>query len=251
MQQIYPHVRILGLALVVDYQKTNKALILADLHIGYEEALNKQGVLVPRFQFRVMEGVLKRLLKNRRFDSVVINGDLKHEFGSISDQEWRETLSILDTLAGHSDQIVLVKGNHDTLLGPIANKKRVMVKDFLMLDKMLIVHGHRLPGDIGCKAFVPKAEAIIIAHEHPAIKIRAGSRQERYKCFLKGSWDAKPLIVMPSFNPLYEGSDILAESLLSPYLSASTIPGFEVYVVPDDSMEALYFGRVKDLLREN
>ena len=26
-------------------------LIISDLHIGFEEAMNKQGILIPRFQF--------------------------------------------------------------------------------------------------------------------------------------------------------------------------------------------------------
>ena len=30
---------------------TNKTLIVTDFHMGYEESLNKRGVLVPRFQF--------------------------------------------------------------------------------------------------------------------------------------------------------------------------------------------------------
>ena len=39
---------------------TNKALIFSDFHMGYEEALNKQGILVPRFQF---EEIMQRLEK--------------------------------------------------------------------------------------------------------------------------------------------------------------------------------------------
>ena len=33
------------------YIKKHKLLVFADFHIGYEESLNKQGVLIPRFQF--------------------------------------------------------------------------------------------------------------------------------------------------------------------------------------------------------
>ena len=34
------------------YLKEYSTLIIADCHIGFEEALNKQGLMVPRFQFK-------------------------------------------------------------------------------------------------------------------------------------------------------------------------------------------------------
>ena len=47
--EISSGIEIIDLAL---YLKKEKILIIADTHIGYEEALNKQGMLVPRFQFK-------------------------------------------------------------------------------------------------------------------------------------------------------------------------------------------------------
>ena len=47
------------------YLKKQKTLILADVHLGYEEMLNKQGILIPRHQFsetiKHLEEVLIRL----------------------------------------------------------------------------------------------------------------------------------------------------------------------------------------------
>ena len=111
---------------------TNKTLIVTDFHIGYEEALNKQGLMVPRFQF---DEIMKRLgsifkkLKDVKIDRIIINGDLKHEFGTISDQEWRHTLKLLDYFGKHCKEIILIKGNHDNILGPIAKKRNVKVLD--------------------------------------------------------------------------------------------------------------------------
>jgi hypothetical protein len=34
------------------YLKEQKVLVIADLHIGYEEALTKQGIMVPKFHFK-------------------------------------------------------------------------------------------------------------------------------------------------------------------------------------------------------
>ena len=53
--KILPNIEIVDLLLYFD-----SALVIADIHIGYEEALNKQGVLVPRQQF---EDMAKRIEK--------------------------------------------------------------------------------------------------------------------------------------------------------------------------------------------
>jgi hypothetical protein len=61
---------------------------------------------------------------------------------------------------------------------------------------------------------------------------------------LKGTWKKKELIVMPSFNPLVEGTDIVKEQLLSPFLDK--IDDFEVWISRQE--EVLNFGKVKHFL---
>ena len=55
--QIAPDMEIVDLAL---YLEKEKILIIADPHIGLEEALNKQGILMPKFQFKEMYAKLKK-----------------------------------------------------------------------------------------------------------------------------------------------------------------------------------------------
>jgi len=55
--EITKDIEIIDLCL---YLKKEKILIITDTHIGYEESLNKQGVLIPRFQFK---GIIERLEK--------------------------------------------------------------------------------------------------------------------------------------------------------------------------------------------
>ncbi len=73
--------------------------------------------------------------------------------------------------------------------------------------------------------------------------LKKGSRVEVFKCFLKGSWNKKTLVVIPSFNLVTEGTDILKDKVLSPFLSQD-ISDFEVFVV---SEKAYYFGKLKNL----
>ncbi|MBW2975474.1 metallophosphoesterase [Candidatus Woesearchaeota archaeon] len=235
--QIAEDIEIIDLAL---YLKKDNILVLADTHIGYEEALNKQGVLIPRFQFKeIVERLEAVLRKAGKPDKIIINGDIKHEFGAISEQEWRHTLRLLDFLGRHCREIILVKGNHDNILGPIARKRGVKVLESYRVDGVLVVHGHRIIGRDELKGI----KTIIIGHEHPAVSVCEGARAELFKCFLKGKWKNRTLIVQPSFNLVSEGTDVLKERLLSPFLQQE-LGSFECFLVGD---EVYGFGKLEKL----
>lgn len=256
MKALDKNIEIVDLGLWIPKER---ALVIADLHLGYEEEQHSQGVLVPRMNFndirkRLEENIFNALEKKdgRKFGglekrsggigTIVINGDLKHEFGRISEQEWKEVLDMLEFLQKHCRRIVLVQGNHDNILGPIANWKNLKVEKefYLPKEKILIAHGNREPEGRSLK----KAETIVIAHEHPAVSLRDGAKAEKYKCFLKGKWKGKKVIVMPSLLSLTEGTDVLKENLLSPMLQGN-LQEFEAWLVED---KVYYFGRLKDLL---
>ena len=126
------------------YLKKESVLIISDLQLGYEENLNKQGILIPRFQLKDIKKNLEILLKKLKPKKVVINGDLKHEFGTISDQEWRDSLRIFDIILKYSKEIILIKGNHDIVLEPIAKKRDILVVENLIIENLLILHGHKI-----------------------------------------------------------------------------------------------------------
>jgi len=236
--EIEKGIEIIDLALYLEKQQI---LVIADVHIGYEEALNKQGMMVPRFQFK---DILQRLefifaelkKKNKQVSRIIINGDLKHEFGTISDQEWRETLQTLDFLEKQCEKIILVRGNHDTVLGKIANKKNIEIVDKLETDGILFAHGDEIKET--------KAKTIIIGHEHPAVSLKEDVRIEKFKCFIKGKYKGKTLIVQPSFNLVTEGTDISKEDILSPYLKQD-LKKFECWIVAAKG-KVFYFGKLKD-----
>jgi hypothetical protein len=183
---------------------------------------------------------LEPVFKKVKPEMIVMLGDIKHEFGTISRQEWRDTLNLFDYLISKTGKVVLIKGNHDTILGPLAEKKDLAVRDSFFVDNILFCHGHKLL-DEKSEAF-KKAKTIIIGHEHPAIGLRDGPRVEKYKCFLLGKFKGKKLIVMPSFNFVTEGTDVLQEKLLSPFIE--NIHDFEVFVVGD---KVYKFGKINKL----
>lgn len=243
--KIAENIEIFDLALYLNKEKT---LIFADFHMGYEEALNKEGILLPRFQLKEtlerLEQIFLSLKKNKKeITKMVINGDLKHEFGTISEQEWRDVLKLLDFLSRYCRKIILIKGNHDTILGPIADKRKLKIAGSLKFEDTLIIHGDKI--NKNTETLIKKAKTLIISHEHPAVSLREGSRVETFKCFLKGKYKNKTLIVQPSFNLVTEGTDIAKEKLLSPFLQQN-LDNFEVYVVAD---KVYYFKRLRNIVK--
>lgn len=227
-------IELLDLGLIADNN-----LVLADIHLGYEESQNKQGVLMPRVHFKALLERLKKMLEGKKFDSIILNGDIKHEFGSISTSEWRNAVKLFDFLAKFTNKIQLIEGNHDPMLHYIAKKRNMDILEFVVIGDKYIFHGDKIPKDEQFK----KSKIIIIGHDHPAIGLHKQARVEVYRCFLSGKWKDKKIIVMPSCNLASEGSDILATKPLSPFLK-SGYEDLEVYIVSD----AVYdFGKVANL----
>ena len=173
--EIQKNIEMIDLAL---YLKESKTLIIADTHIGYEESLNKQGIMITRFHFKELIKRLEKILKKVRPKTIIINGDIKHEFGKISDQEWRNTLKLIDFLAKHCKNLILLKGNHDKILGPIAKKRNITTADNIIINNILITHGNKLIKEL------KDIKTIIIGHEHPAINLKDGAIVEKFKCLL-------------------------------------------------------------------
>jgi len=236
------------------YLTKEQILVFSDFHLGYEEALQRRGVLIPRFQFK---DTLKRLeqifvdCKKKKYviKKIIINGDLKHEFGKISDQEWREILKLIDFLLEHCSQLIIIKGNHDIILAPIVKKrikhKNILFEKYYIENNILFVHGDILPEKILERKKIEKIKTIVIGNEHSAIALQEKSRVERFKCFLVGKWKRKKLIVLPSFQLLTTGTDILREKILSPYLHQD-LGKFSCFVISDER-EVLDFGKVNKI----
>ncbi len=215
------------------FLKATKTLIVADLHIGYESTLRRKGLHLPQASYGYMKGALDSMLKQTGAEGIVLLGDLKHEFGKPSPQEWVEVMDLLAWLIEAGIRIDVVRGNHDNFILPILNKFNAVLHDsFMIIGDILLTHGNKLvepPGDI---------KTIIIAHEHPAVASRdmAGARY-KFKCFLVGKYSGKRIIVMPALSPLSSGvgiNETAIKDLLSPYLRRSDVDAFTPLAVEDD-----------------
>ncbi|MEK6807496.1 MAG: metallophosphoesterase [Nanoarchaeota archaeon] len=220
------------------YIKSTKIFAIADLHLGYEESLNNKGVMLPAHQFsdikKRLEFIFETLAKeNKSVKTILILGDLRHELGSAGLQEFRQVRALTAYLKTKCEKLILTRGNHETIHKYI--EKMINVCDNYSCKGILFLHGDKIPEKI-------KENVIITGHVHPAIKLSDEFASERLKCFIAGKWKGKRLIVLPSFNPLKEGVDVLFEKIKSPFIK--NLSGFEVFAVAEPG-KVLCFGKVK------
>lgn len=233
------------------YINSAKCFVISDLQFGQEGMLNKQGLLIPRFNFGEVKKSLGKAFaslsaEGKPIEKFIIAGDIKHEFGEISDQEWKEVLDLAEFLQPNCREIIFVKGNHDIFLGALAKWKNIRLEQegywlahWPAKEKIYITHGHKIFDN----QYFREAKILIIGHDHPAITLREGVKSETYKCFLKGKFKGKILIVMPSFNFLAIGTNISREKVMSPFLKQS-LANFKVWAIED---KPYYFGKIGKL----
>ncbi len=202
-------------------------LLIADLHIGYEQALEKSGIFLPRSQYPKLKKRILELLDEVKPKRLLIAGDVKHEFGEATAQEWLETIDLLEAILERVE-LTVVRGNHDNYLIPILKRKGIALVDPALVEEgYLIAHGHKpIPES--------KADIAIIAHEHPVLALRdeIGVKQ-RYRCMLKGPYEGKLLLVLPALSPLAGGTEVNTtprEGFLSPDLAKAKLIDFEAIV---------------------
>jgi len=239
--EILPGIEIIDSGL---YIKEKKILIISDLHIGYEECLHQNGLLIPKLNYKEIKKRIGKIidLTGEKKITIIINGDLKHEFGKINKDEWSKIKDMLDFLK-KKGKVRLIKGNHDVLLDKIANKKGLKIKNYIKTGNILITHGDKIPGLLKKKNSI---KTIIMSHEHPAVVLKHGIRKEKFRCFLKGKWKSKNLIVIPAFNWLFPGSDLLEGKFLSPFLKESGLKNFNFYITENKFNSVYDFGKLED-----
>lgn len=262
-------INYLGKCLLIEDEKSiERILVIGDLHIGYEEYLNRAGVFVSRKMFEEMikefDEIFEKTGKvdtsrfagnnklianlecaqepkhaqnfsSKVLDKIILLGDVKHDFGTIMKQEWKEVLGLFDYLEKKCSNIVVLKGNHDKILEPILNKKNILLRENFIWNEFCFLHGDRDFLEIHDK----KIKYWIMGHGHPAVKLSDGVKIEKYKCFLTGSFRGKKIIIVPSFFSYLEGSDARENDLGLAW--KFNFEKFEIKAV-GENLEVLDFG---------
>ena len=267
-----------ALSIVSDSEKT---LVIADLHIGFEFELSKMGVgvpsQVPRLRHRLLE-----IIGMEPPDRLLILGDIKHSVPEIPLQEWEMIPTFFEEICSVIPQVGIIPGNHDGNVEPLLPREvKLLSPRGVKLENIALLHGHAWPSP-----HLLSAEWLIIGHNHPTIKLvdRAGFRvlepvwlrlrldgsrlakeflryrgvsiggdpratlRERFEVEVRDSI----LIVMPSFNDMLGGAPVNTadpKEMLGPLLGpeVADINQAEVYLVDGTLLGSV--GQLRDLAK--
>ncbi len=209
------------------------AVVIADMHLGYEESLAREGIKIPNSLERMIKRI-RKILHEKNAEKLIILGDVKHSIGKY------HRLGDLESLDA---EIIIVKGNHDGGIESLIKAEVYPPSGFSMGDYGFI-HGHSWPDEE-----VMRKKYVLMGHIHPEISLEDSlGKKHRFPCFLVGSltetgrekYGANPRIfVLPAFNPMV-GSSIADP--IGPLLKNKIMGDFEVYL-----LNGTYLGKLEEL----
>ena len=243
-------------ALVID-----KALVLADLHIGIEDELSLSGINIPSQIEQRIERVL-HYLDIAKVGRVVLLGDIKHTISKISKLEREDIPHFLYSIAGHAS-IDIVPGNHDAGIEYLiphdtAFGIRIHPSKGYRVNDVGLMHGHTWPATelLSCSY-------VIMGHNHPIVRladvlghvsskpvwIRARFDEQAFeeKYPELGGFNDPRVIIMPAFNELVGGvafNEASYDTLLGPLFAnrAIKLEQAEAYL-----LDGTYLGTINQL----
>ncbi len=234
--------------LPVLYIRSLKALVISDLHLGYEGGMVKGGVAIPKANLKSIIETLEKAFEGREVHRLIVVGDIKNDFSKVLAEELNELRSVTDFAKGKGASIDLIKGNHDNFIDQYSNALRIKVSQQLLLQGYLFAHGDKQLDNSESEVAM-----VIIGHEHPSIGIRSRvGTIERLRCFLLGevvySGRKTKLIVLPAIGYFETGSDINLHNkrrTFSPVLKGADVDTMEAIAVGHGS--TLNFGKIGGL----
>jgi hypothetical protein len=215
------------------YHAKTQTLIIADVHLGYEEYMTQLGVYLPRLQLKGAMEAIKRAVQAVNAKRVVIVGDVKHAYEKLLRQERVEVIKLARFIDEMGLELVLVRGNHDTFISPLLKKLGVdVIEDHLDLGGgILLAHGH--------KSVESDFEVIIIGHEHPALQVDVAGARVKLPALLEVPLENGSLtVVLPALGVYQTGNPLSLDrsQYLSPIIrNHSQIEDAIVWVVDKDA----------------
>ncbi len=198
------------------------AVVIADLHIGYERELYERGIIVGDITGRMVNRI-EKIINKYNAENLIILGDVKHDI-----RGYEENLKFLENL---NAKIIIAKGNHDGNIEKMGNFEVHSSRGF-RTGYFGFLHGHSWPDKD-----VMKAKYVFMGHIHPEIGLRDSIGYiHKYPCHLIGRlsekgrkiYDSNPKIfIVSAFNPLVGSADID----IGPLFRNNIIGDFEVYLL--------------------
>jgi len=187
-----------------------RTAVLADLHLGIEDAWIKQGLAIPGMLPAYVPALTRAWAKLSAQGParVVIAGDL-FDAAEPSESAVEYCRRLFRSLPAGC-RIIITRGNHDPdaeSLGGIFAGMPVSVCGQFRLGPHVISHGHE-PAS-------PGAGAWIVGHQHPAVEMRSRihGRGIKMPCFAVLSGSGSPrTVLLPAFSHGPLGCNLLSEN---------------------------------------
>lgn len=235
--EILPGVRVTNdRCLILDDGPT---VVLGDLHLGYESALEEEGMYIPRMNTESIRDAINEILSEYEPKRVVLLGDIKHDFKRSKREARAEVTRIIELLREAAD-VIVIKGNHDNFLQNILSDMGLYAVDHIDLGGFRMEHGH----------VDSKARPVIIGHEHPSVRIPGVmSGGMKIHCFVHQKEDG--VIVLPPFSPFSAGNDLVIDgkAIMAPALSGSNYSDADIYGVSEVGIMRL--GKLREVMDIN
>jgi hypothetical protein len=146
---------------------SEKALVVADLHIGWEVALAEEGIHVPSQTPKLLNKML-RIIELCKPTSLVFLGDVKHAIAKVEIEEWRDIPAFFEVLSKKVPQIQVVLGNHDGNLESLLPKTfKIFPSTGFTIGDVGLFHGNSWPAPelLQCRN-------LVMGHIHPTVAFR-------------------------------------------------------------------------------
>ena len=209
--------------------------VVGDLHLGYESALENEGMFIPRINTQSVRESLNGIIDEYEPARFVLLGDIKHDFRRSSYQA-REEVKQIVKLVSDAAETVVIKGNHDNFLQNILSDMGITAVDHADIQGFRLEHGHVDSG----------RRPVIIGHEHPSVRIPGElSGGMKLQCYVVARNEG--VIVIPPFSPFASGNDLNPgrDAVMAPALRACDVGNAEIYGVSD--MGIFEFGKLEDV----
>jgi DNA ligase-associated metallophosphoesterase len=169
------------------YWQQEKALVLADVHLGKVGHFRKAGIAVPRDMEQNELGVLSDLIYEHKPAKLILLGDFFHSDMN-ADWDW----FVLWRSQFPKLEIILIRGNHDIIDDENYHLLKIILHDELLIGPFLMLHKPLTDTELD-----EAGGYVFCGHIHPGISLAGKARQHiTLPCFSFGAKQA----VLPSFG---------------------------------------------------
>ncbi len=169
------------------YWEDERALIVADVHLGKVGHFRKAGIAIPKSMEQEDLAALSDIIHEIKPKSIIFLGDLFHSDMN-NDWDW----FVLWRNLFKNIRMILIRGNHDIIHDDFYTKLSFELHDQLFIDPFLLVHEPLKSAKLAIEK-----RYVLSGHIHPGVSLRGKGKQAiTLPCFYFGDQQG----ILPAFG---------------------------------------------------